>query len=102
MTRETKVGLGVVAVLVGFIGWSVAEGVASRPQPTDIQASAATEDAAAPVAEAQPAKASDHDCCKGKAHHGDHADCKMKKAETAAAPKGDPAKCPFLSGKAVK
>jgi hypothetical protein len=77
----------------------VAEGVASRPKPTDIQVSAANADPPAPDAEAQPAKEGEHDCCKGKAQHGDHADCKMKKTETAAAPKGDPAKCPYLSGK---
>jgi hypothetical protein len=103
MTREAKVGLGVVAALVGFIGWSVADGVASRPKQTDAQMSAPHDEhvAVPPEVEASPAKGAvgEDDCCKGKAHQGEHANCKMKKTEPVAKSQGDPAKCPYLAGK---
>src|SRR5688572_25753252 len=104
MKRHANIGLAAVSAVVGFIGWSVADGLTHRPQivpgaPTAV----GPEVAAPPAAPAAGEGAAGSACCKDKAHQAaDHADCKMKKAEGPPPPSDSAAKCPYRAGAAAK
>src|SRR5687768_1354305 len=104
MKRHANVGLAAVGTVVGFIGWSVAEGMAHRPQIVQGASTAARAEVAAPPdAPAASEGAAGSACCKDKAHQAaDHADCKMKKAEGPPPPSDSAAKCPYRAGAAAK
>jgi hypothetical protein len=100
MTRETRVGLAAIATLVGFIGWSIAEGVGNRPTATSAAPVPAAVSHDGHEGAVEPA-AGESPCCKDKGHHADHSSCKMKKPEPApvASDAKSAAKCPYMAGR---